>query len=40
MTKEEEMKERILDGEFSTETQEFMTDEEASDMLLKEQEDN
>lgn len=39
MTKEEEMQERILAGEFSTETREFMTDEEASDMLLKEQEE-
>jgi len=34
-----EMKERIAAGEFSTATRPFMTDEEASDMLLKEQEE-
>lgn len=37
---EEIINERILNGEFSNETIKYMTDEEASNMLLKEQEDN
>ena len=36
---EEIIKERILNGDFSTETIKYMTDEERSNMLLKEQEE-
>lgn len=37
---EEIINERILNGEFSNETIKYMTDEEAANTLLKEQEDN
>ena len=36
---EEIIKERILNGEFSNETIKYMTDEEKSNILLKEQEE-
>lgn len=37
---EEIINERILNGEFSNETIKYMTDEEAANILLKEQENN